>query len=105
MTENTTPATKPAYIEPTTAEKSTWIGFGVALALALIFAIWWGAQLDAWDGDPATPFAFMMIASSVAGVLLLPGILLTGIRHLAQSLRSVGGGEQVPDAENSSAEG
>lgn len=75
----------------TPTELGAWIAFGIA---AVIYVITFALIGNAGYGEDTTAAAgWMTLAGTIAGLTLVPAIILTGIRQLVPALRGVPRGE------------
>lgn len=67
----------------TSAERIAWWGAGLMVVLFVVAWFWFLTETNQFDGDTAAAISFMTIAAALTGLLLVPALLLTGIRQLA----------------------
>lgn len=71
----------------TGAEQTAWWGVGIGVAIFLIALLTFSTVSGHYDADTAAPSAWMFIGAGIAGFMLVPAILLTGIRSLLPDRR------------------
>lgn len=76
---------------PTAVELGAWIAFGIAAVIYVITFVLIGNA--GYDEDTTTAAGWMTFAGMIAGLTLVPAIILTGIRQLLPALRGVLRGE------------
>ena len=81
----------------TSAERIAWWGSALMVVLFVVAWFWFLTESNRFDGNTAAAISFMTIAAALTGLLLVPALLLTGIRQLAG--RVLGGEGQTADRE------
>lgn len=70
--------------EPTTlaAETFAWWMVGIAVAVAFFSALAYMGQVNDYQGDPTTALGWLTVALTLMGLMLVPALILTGMRQL-----------------------
>lgn len=82
----------------TRAESAAWWLFGTAVAVWAVATFIFFAEADRYDGNPLVPAGLADMFWHLSGLLLVPALILTGIRQLMPLLtRHVGRGDREPE--------
>lgn len=71
----------------TTIELLAWTVFGIGIAMWIVASFVLAAESTTFDPDIAGPTAWITLGQWIAGVTIVPAILLTGIRALLPDRR------------------
>lgn len=69
-------------ISATAAEGFAWTIFAVAAIVAFVAGIAFGIEQNSYYGNPAVPLVWMSVGVALAGLTLVPALLLAGQREL-----------------------
>lgn len=82
----------------TGAENAAWTVFVLAAIVAVIAFITYMAKVREYDGEPEVALVIFTASLSLAGLGLVPGLILAGIRQLLPALALSAGAVDDADA-------